>query len=60
MGIEELLLYTAKKEGFEQGANEKNIEFTKSLLLKTDYSIEKIANLVGVPASFAEEIKKSL
>ena len=64
MGIEELLLYTAEKQGIEKGresgANAKTIEFTTSLLLGTDHSIEKIASLVGVPVSFVEAIKKSL
>jgi len=63
MGIEELLLYTAKKEGFEEGrkigANAKTIEFTQSLLLKTNYCIETIADLADVPVSFVEEIKNS-
>jgi hypothetical protein len=76
MGLEEFVLDRAKrmglKEGREQGIEqgieqgkdikeqEKNYNFTKALLLDTDFSEEKIATLVGVDISFVKEVKASL
>ena len=60
MGIEQYLIQEAKKEGVENGRTEKSIDFVKTLLTETEADIEKIASLVGVSASFVEEIKASL
>jgi predicted transposase YdaD len=51
-------------QGLSQGMAIKELEdktnFTKNLLLQTDFSDEKIANLVGVDINFVQEIKSSL
>lgn len=72
MGIEELLLDLARKEGFkigyEQAVNEmfaqKEIEidtrYTKNLLTSTDLNTAKIAALVGVSEDFVLRVKKDL
>ncbi len=68
MGIKELVLQRAKNEGIEIGIeqgiekerNEKNFEFVKTLLTATDFTVEKIANLVIVPVSFVEKVKATL
>lgn len=60
MGIEEFVLQRAKNEGIEIGISQKNLDFVKTLLNETNFSIQKIANMVGVPVSFVEEVKASL
>ncbi len=68
MGIEQFLLQRSKEEGKlegkvegkEEGRREKDIAFTRILLAQTDFSIEKIANMVGVTVSFVEKVKASL
>ena len=68
MGLKEFVLdrerRVGRKEGISQGMaikeREDKINFTKSLLLQTDFSDEKIANLVGVAISFVQEINASM
>jgi predicted transposase/invertase (TIGR01784 family) len=64
MGIEEFVLQRAKNEGIEKGIeigiSQKNLDFVKTLLNETNFSIQKIATMVGVPVSFVEEVKASL
>jgi hypothetical protein len=68
MGIEEFVLDRAKrmglKQGLEQGKEvatyEKDFAFTKSLLEQTDFTVEKIASLVGVNIEFVEKVKATL
>lgn len=60
MGIEEFVLQRAKNEGIEIGMSQKNLDFVKTLLNETNFSIQKIATMVGVPVSFVEEVKASL
>ncbi len=60
MGIEEFVLQRAKNEGIEIGISQKNLDFVKTLLNETNFSIQKIATMVGVPVSFVEEVKASL
>jgi hypothetical protein len=64
MGIEEFLLDQAKKEGVEKGMtqkeHEKNLAFTRNLLSSTDFSISKIAQLVGVSEDFVLKVKNEL
>ncbi|MCE7040847.1 hypothetical protein [Dyadobacter sp. CY312] len=64
MGLEEFLLDRAEKQGIEKGAKEekvkKNIAFTQSLLKHTNFSIEKIADLVGVSEDFVTEVKSKM
>jgi hypothetical protein len=61
--IEQLAEIKAKEaleEGREQGKEEERQEFVRSLLTNTEFSPEKIAELVGVPVAFVQKIKKSL
>ena len=68
MGIEELLLDMAEKKGIEKGIEkgmtqkelEKNLIFTRNLLSSTDFSVAKIAELVGVSEDFVLTVKKGL
>lgn len=68
MGIEELLLDMAEKKGLKKGIEkgmtqkeeEKNLTFTRNLLSSTNFSITKIAELVGVSEAFVLDIKKDL
>ncbi|MCU0470897.1 MAG: Rpn family recombination-promoting nuclease/putative transposase [Arcicella sp.] len=66
MGLEEFVLDRAKRmglqEGIEQGKQltgyEKDFAFVKNLLLQTDFSIEKIASLVGTDIDFVMKVKE--
>jgi len=62
MGIEELLLDMAEKKGMSKKELEKNLTFTKNLLMATDFnfSTAKIAELVGVSEAFVLDVKKDL
>jgi hypothetical protein len=64
MGIEEFILDRERRVGMKKGVEitsyEKDFAFTKSLLEQTDFSVEKIANLVGVNVDFVEKVKATL
>jgi predicted transposase/invertase (TIGR01784 family) len=64
MSTYDLLIQKGRQEGVVLGrqeeANEKNREFTISLLNSTDFSDEKIANLVGVTIQYVSEIRNFL
>lgn len=64
MGIEEFLLARAERKGEQRGMlrkeREKNLNFVKNLLQKTDFSNEKIAELANVQPEFVEKIRKDL
>jgi hypothetical protein len=64
MGIEEFLLDNAIKKGREEGMTqkefEKNVAFTRNLLLSTDFGLSKIAGLVGVTEDFVLLVKNGL
>jgi predicted transposase YdaD len=76
MGLKEFVLdrerRMARKEGKEEGREEgielgmslkereEKTNFTKNLLQQTNFSEEKIADLVGVEINFVKEIKTSL
>lgn len=47
-------------EGRQEEAIEKNTFFVKQLLLGSDFSLEKIADMAGVTVAFVESIKQSL
>jgi predicted transposase/invertase (TIGR01784 family) len=47
------------ERGIEQGKLASNIEFVKKLLEDSDFSIKKIASMVGVSIEFVEKIKNS-
>ena len=48
------------KKGVTETTDLKDRLFTSSLLLKTDFSVDKIANLVGVSTDYVEILKKEL
>ncbi|MBL7816309.1 MAG: Rpn family recombination-promoting nuclease/putative transposase [Saprospiraceae bacterium] len=50
----------AEEKGMERGIEKGKIEFTKNLLLNSDFSIEKIALLVGVDVAFVKKVKAQL
>lgn len=62
MGILEQLAEIKHQEGIEEGLKkgrkEHKKEMVRSLLAKTEFSPEKIAELVGVPVSLVEKFKK--
>ncbi|MCF2491588.1 Rpn family recombination-promoting nuclease/putative transposase [Dyadobacter sp. CY347] len=60
MGIDEAVLYIMKEEGKEEGRLEKDITFTRNLLNANRFSREEIAELVGVPVAFVEEVKAGM
>ena len=72
MGIEELLLDRAQKQGLKQGIEkglqqgmaekerEKNTVFTRRLLQSTTFSTAQIAELVGVSEDFVEQVRADL
>lgn len=51
---------TGIEKGIEKERIEKNASFVKNLLLNTDFSFEKIAQLAAVELSFVENIAKQL
>ena len=68
MGIREFVLQRAKNEGVQEGKEigkeiertENNRYFVMTLLTQTDFTQERIANMVRVPVAFVEEVKASL
>ena len=47
-------------QGIEQGRLVSNIEFVKRLLKDSDFSVRKIASMVGVPIEFVEKVKSDI
>jgi predicted transcriptional regulator len=45
---------------FLQGVEKSKADFIKSLLKQTDFSIEKIASIVGVSIQYVEKIKNDI
>lgn len=60
MGIVEFVLDRARKEGVEEGQQDRDREFVNSLLTNTDFDIAKIAGLVNVTGTFVRKVKKSM
>lgn len=68
MGIEEFVLARAERNGEKKGIKkgmlqkerEKNLDFVKNLLQKTEFSNEQIADLAGVQTAFVEQVRKEL
>jgi hypothetical protein len=54
MGIVEQLMEIKRQEGLEEGKE----EVVRSLLAKTEFSPEKIAEVAGVPVALVEKLKK--
>ncbi|MBL7818737.1 MAG: Rpn family recombination-promoting nuclease/putative transposase [Saprospiraceae bacterium] len=49
-----------KIEGSLEKEVQKNLEFTRNLLLNTDFTVEKIALLVGVGVEYIQKVKLDL
>jgi predicted transposase/invertase (TIGR01784 family) len=47
-----------RKEGRKEGREEGKAEVVRSLLAKTEFSAEKIAEIAGVAVSFVSKIRK--
>jgi hypothetical protein len=61
MSVERDVFYHwGQKKGLEKGETKKATRLVKNLLLKTDFSIAKIAELAEVTEYFVRKIKKSL
>lgn len=64
MGLEEFLLYRAEKlgmrQGLAQGIEQQNKLLIQNLLTQTDFTVEKIASLVGVSTDVVVKIKTTL
>jgi len=64
MGIEEMVIERAKKQGWELGIEEgiekRNIELVQSLIKKTDFSDEQIADISGVKVTFVKKIRQAM
>ena len=58
MGIDEYVKQEGIKEGMEQGLEKGREESVRLFLSSTDFSDAKIAELVGVPISVVEKVKK--
>src|SRR5262249_46980607 len=59
--VENDILYVVGEErGEKKGREKKTLEFVKSLLLNTQFTVAEIATLVDVPESFVLEVKQSL
>ena len=60
MGIIEQLAEIKHQEGVEEGVEQGKEESVRLFLAHTEFSPEKIAELVGVPVSLVEKVKKEL
>ena len=56
MGINEFVLERAKKEGLIEG----QLEITRSLIMQTDFTDEKIAGLVDASPEFVRNVRKKI
>ncbi len=60
MGIEELLLNRAEKQGMKKMEEKKNRQIVRNLLAHTEFSDEQIAKLAEVSKEYVEKLRKSL
>lgn len=63
MGIVELLAERRAEEARQEGQEKVRMTQERSIrafLDNTEFSIEKIASMVGVPVSFVEQVKEGL
>jgi len=60
MGIDEYLKQVGKEEGLEEGRKEEQEKSVRIFLTNTEFSVDKIASLVGVSIPYVEKIKKEL
>ncbi|TAN14816.1 MAG: hypothetical protein EPN37_11230 [Chitinophagaceae bacterium] len=60
MGIEELVLERAKKEGLEKGKLEGKIEEVKNLLIKMAMTDAQAADIAGVPVDFVKKVRRKI
>ncbi|HWV74938.1 MAG TPA: hypothetical protein VN040_24635 [Pseudosphingobacterium sp.] len=60
MGIRELMLDRATKQGVLQGEQKKNREFVENLLLKFGFTDEQAAEAAVVSIEFVQKIRAQL
>jgi len=60
MDIIEQVAQIRAEEALEKGREEGNEKAVKLLLANTEFSADKIAELVGVPVSFVKKVKENL
>jgi hypothetical protein len=60
MGIRELILETTRQEGRQEEAKKKDHAFVTSLLQRSNLSLAKIAEVVGVTEYYVQNIKEQL
>jgi hypothetical protein len=60
MGIREMVLDRAKKEGFEIGREEKSFKVVENLLAAGKFTIAEIANFADVSEVYVRKVKKDL
>ena len=58
MNTEEYLKMEAREEGMAEGRTEIQMNVVRNLLLSTDFSDLKIADIAGVSEQFVEEIRE--
>lgn len=58
MGILEQLAEIKHQEGLEEGARTEKENFLRVFLAHTEFSADKIAELVGVPVELVEKVKE--
>lgn len=63
MGIEEIIIAQAEnrgiKKGERKGEKKAKSSLVKSLLQQTDFSVDRIASIVGVKENLVERLMKS-
>lgn len=60
MGIREMVLDRAKREGKMEGKEESQVDIVKNLILTKRFTTQEIASFVDVPESFVLNVMKSL
>ena len=60
MGIREMVLERAKKEGLEKGKEVKSYEVVKNLIERMGMTDAQVADIAGVPVTFVKKVRKRL
>ena len=58
--VAEIRAKEALEKGREEGRKEEREKNVKHLLASTEFSVSKIAELLGVPVSFVKDVKAGL
>ena len=60
MGIREMVLERAKKEGLEKGKEAKSYEVVKNLIERMGMTDARVADIAGVSVTFVKKVRKKL